>query len=299
MNKQEVIDAIKDCAEKLGRAPTARELNDMTGGRMPRGKVAKRFGNYENALRACGMTRQDKAKPWSMRDTFTNWATVTRRLKHAPSVSEFRFLSSISDKCLFRRFQKWSLVPAAMLRYLEQEKLEGEWSDVAEIVRQHVSSAPLRVFSWETKEQPGRPEEQTTTPTAQRNGLVATGKRAPLMPDKPIYGRPIGHAAMSHAPTNEMGVMVLFGALARELGFTITRLQAAFPDCEAMRWIETGRCQRVLIEFEFESRNFQLHMHDAKGCDLIVCWVHNWKECPVEVIELSNYIGRSGDPVIG
>jgi len=23
------------------------------------------------------------------------------------------------------------------------------------------------------------------------------------------------------------------------------------------------------------------------GCDLIVCWVHNWPECPVEVIELS------------
>jgi hypothetical protein len=43
----------------------------------------------------------------------------------------------------------------------------------------------------------------------------------------------------------------------------------------------------VKIEFEKESRNFLRHGHLPSGCDLIVCWVHNWPECPVEVIELS------------
>jgi len=42
----------------------------------------------------------------------------------------------------------------------------------------------------------------------------------------------------------------------------------------------------VRIEFEYESRNFLKHMHPANGCDLIVCWRHNWPECPLEVIEL-------------
>jgi hypothetical protein len=30
------------------------------------------------------------------------------------------------------------------------------------------------------------------------------------------------------------------------------------------------------------------HGHDPKGCDIIVCWRHNWKKCPknLEVIEL-------------
>ena len=46
-----------------------------------------------------------------------------------------------------------------------------------------------------------------------------------------------------YAPTNEAGVMVLFGAVAREQGFAITRVQAAFPDCEAMREIEPGKWQ--------------------------------------------------------
>ena len=27
-------------------------------------------------------------------------------------------------------------------------------------------------------------------------------------------------------------------------------------------------------------------------CDLIVCWEHNWPECPLEVIELKSLVGQ-------
>jgi len=27
-----------------------------------------------------------------------------------------------------------------------------------------------------------------------------------------------------------------------------------------------------------------------KGCDPIVCWKHNWAECPLEVLELSKLV---------
>jgi hypothetical protein len=40
---------------------------------------------------------------------------------------------------------------------------------------------------------------------------------------------------LTYAPTNEAGVIFLFGAMARELGFAVTLVQAEFPDCEAMR----------------------------------------------------------------
>jgi hypothetical protein len=48
----------------------------------------------------------------------------------------------------------------------------------------------------------------------------------------------------------------------------------------------------VRIEFEFESRNFRDHEHPASGCDVIVCWRHNWDDCPenIEVVELSGVI---------
>ena len=100
----------------------------------------------------------------------------------------------------------------------------------------------------------------------------------------------MGFRAMSHEPVNEIGVVYLFGALARELGFQVQSLQAGFPDCEAIREIAPGKWQRMAIEFEFESRNFRVQGHAANGCDVIVCWRHNWPECPLEVIELARVI---------
>jgi hypothetical protein len=29
---------------------------------------------------------------------------------------------------------------------------------------------------------------------------------------------------------------------------------------------------------------------DDLGCDLIVCWKHNWPECPIEVLELEKVV---------
>jgi hypothetical protein len=49
------------------------------------------------------------------------------------------------------------------------------------------------------------------------------------------------------------------------------------------------------VEFEYESRNFLKHMHDVKGCNMIICWRHNWPECPLPVIELSSIASRRVD----
>lgn len=68
-------------------------------------------------------------------------------------------------------------------------------------------------------------------------------------------------AGMVYGPTNELGVVFLFGMLARQLGFVVMRIQAGFPDCEAMRKIDDQTWQKVKIEFELESRNFLRHGH--------------------------------------
>lgn len=119
------------------------------------------------------------------------------------------------------------------------------------------------------------------------------GTRRGLCPAMPeivdpelLYGEPLNLDPMATAPVNEAGVLFLFGTLARELGFVVLKMQNGFPDCEAWRRLENGKWQRVRIEFEFESRNFVWHGHDVKGCDLIVCWENNWKESPVEILEL-------------
>ncbi len=112
------------------------------------------------------------------------------------------------------------------------------------------------------------------------------------MDGQPIFGDPIGHPAMAFAPTNEAALAILFGAMARELGFIILRAQQPCPDVVAMRKV-AGGWQLVRIELEFESRNFLEHEHDRRECDLIVCWVNNWKECPLPVIELSKLLTPS------
>jgi hypothetical protein len=110
--------------------------------------------------------------------------------------------------------------------------------------------------------------------------------------DRATYGNPIDFRGMRHEPLNEQGVVLLFGMLAKELGYMIKAAQTGFPDCEAKRRIAPERWQRVRIEFEFESRNFRDHGHPSTGCDVIVCWRHNWDERPenIEVVELSSVI---------
>jgi hypothetical protein len=105
-------------------------------------------------------------------------------------------------------------------------------------------------------------------------------------------GPPFYPCAFSNAPANEMGVMILFGMLAGELGFQIEAVQGKYPDIEAKRQIQPGKWQRVWIEVEYESRNFTLHGHDPSKCNIIVCWRHNWVNCPkhIEVIELSKIV---------
>ena len=112
--------------------------------------------------------------------------------------------------------------------------------------------------------------------------------RRPL-PNRPMLGPPIRPCGLAYEPVNEMGVLALFCMLSRQLGFVIESVQSGFPDCEAKMEVEPGRWQHFRIEFEYESRNFKDHRHDPGKCDLIVCWRHNWKDCPpnLQVLELS------------
>lgn len=48
------------------------------------------------------------------------------------------------------------------------------------------------------------------------------------------------------------------------------------------------------MEFEYLSANFRTHGHLPEECDIIICWRHNWDDCPrdLEVCELFRFIGE-------
>jgi hypothetical protein len=110
---------------------------------------------------------------------------------------------------------------------------------------------------------------------------------------KRVFGDKVEFKSLSCAPVNELGVEYLFGVLHETFDFRVESIQAGFPDCIARRRIALNRWEEVRIEFEYESRSFVAHGHDPNGVDVIVCWHHNWKQCPkqIEIIELSTMLG--------
>lgn len=109
------------------------------------------------------------------------------------------------------------------------------------------------------------------------------------MKETSIVGDLINFRGLVYSPVNENGVIFIFGKVIEDLNMYIEEIKPGFPDCVGRRF--TGRgWERVFIEFEYKSSNFEEHEHDPSKCDLIVCWEHDWAECPIEVIELKDII---------
>ncbi len=266
MSKEEVIAAVKKCAEELGHAPNQPEFRTLT--KITKNQIRKNFGTFTQMMAASGVECRGSGVVVDLNSLFLDWAGVVRKLGKAPTMSDYELASRYSVRPLQRRFRTWGQVPSGMLGYARQAGMEGQWKDVLEIIEQG---------------QKGNKK------------AAQTSARVIHMPAKPqivtsyalIFGPP-ANAPLMCAPMNEQGVMFAFGSVARELGFSMLQMQTGFPDCIALRHIGGGRWRWVRIELEYESRNFLAHMHSIGGCDLIVCWRHNWAECPVEVIELQN-----------
>jgi hypothetical protein len=109
-----------------------------------------------------------------------------------------------------------------------------------------------------------------------------------------FFGEPLDFRGLRYAPVNEQGVVYLFGMVSRELGFLIESIRTDYPDCEGKRCVDTAgtKWEHLRIEFEYKSSNFAEHAHNPENCDLIVCWLHDWQECPLEVLELKTAIKK-------
>jgi hypothetical protein len=184
--------------------------------------------------------------------------------------------SRYSHRPMVNRFGNWRQVPMGMLGLARENGWEVEWQDVVDVATAHLKKAgePVRT-------------PKRHTPLNEKG----------IFPDRPTYGPPVLRVPLAHGPANELGVVFLFGFLAVRLGFVVTRIQPEFPDCEAMREMLPDVWQRVRIEFEFESRNFVKHLHNAEECDVLVCWVHNWPECPMQVVELKKVMSLAAEEV--
>lgn len=115
------------------------------------------------------------------------------------------------------------------------------------------------------------------------------------MKDKSIVGDLINFRGLVYSPINENGVIFLFGKVMDDLNMYIEEIKPGFPDCIGRRFTGKG-WEKVNIEFEYKSSNFNAHNHDSNECDIIVCWAHDWTDCPLEVLELKEIIKTLPNP---
>jgi hypothetical protein len=108
-----------------------------------------------------------------------------------------------------------------------------------------------------------------------------------------VVGEPINFRGIVYAPMNEAGVILLFSKVMKDLGMIYESSPSKnFPDMIARRKEGGGQggWTKRYIEFEYKSSHFKTHKHDPEKCDIIVCWIHDWKDCPLEVIELRDLV---------
>jgi hypothetical protein len=268
--KQHILNSIAALAKRLGHTPSLVEFVAHTG--TSEHSVFRLFPKWNEAVRAAGLEpRRLYVRPRD-EELLEDWGEAVRRKKGLPTRSAYRIEGRYYARTLEKRFGGWASIAEAFRKFAKGKR---KWADV-------VALLPTAL-----------PEKKRRRLKRGVSASIPWSKagRASLK-DRVTYRNPLDFPWLRHEPVNEQGVVLLFGMLAKELGYMIEAAQHGFPDCEAKRQIAPGRWQRVRIEFEFESRNFRDHGHPSAGCDVIVCWRHNWVDCPenMEVVELSRVI---------
>lgn len=268
--RQQIIQEIQRVARDLSKdSLSAREFT--TKSHVSESQVSYHFGSWNEAVAAAGLkpnpvdlppTRESIAEEDLLTEIGRIWLHSGRR----PTIAA---MNSAGQYSVWPYQNRWGSFPAAVNEYVRRFG-EPTLEQATEVSPPQTIDRTLPLLIPNTK----KPSPETSR------------KRV-------LYGEPIDFRGLRYGPINEQGVVYLFGMVSRELGFLIESIRTDFPDCEGKRALDKdgNQWQHVRIEFEYRSKNFFEHGHDPDACDLIVCWIHNWADCPLEVLELKSTIG--------
>lgn len=291
VDKRFILDSLAAIARGAGRPPSRSEFVSLSG--ISEHQVSQFFPTWNAALRAAGLRPYTLNLRVEDRELLEDWGRAVRKNRKIPARRTYHHLGQFDHRTFERRFGPWSKLPEAFRNFAQGKP---EWADVLALLPDpRPKPSPKQVPGLAPNSIPSAapdpaPNNDRVASRQAPPSLAPTNLRYPPLDDRPSYGQPMDFRGLRHEPVNELGVVLLFGMVAKELGYAIEAVQSGFPDCEAKRQIAPRRWQRVHIEFEFESRNFRDHGHPYTGCDVIVCWRHNWPGCPphIEVLELSS-----------
>ena len=276
LSKEEIMKAIRSAAETLGRTPSRSKFISLKG--ISEHKILKHFPSWNEAVKASGLKPDLSNIKIKDDELLKDWAELVRKLRQIPTRTQYQQHGNYSSGVFEHHFGPWSSLPNKFRKFAGDNQ---EWIDVLSLLPAKKPWAVSTIL-YNIKQ-----EDSQVKP----NSYYKRKKHTKLQ-NRQTYGDPLDFRGLRHEPVNESGVIFLFGMVARELGYMVEAVQEGYPDCEAKRQIDNGKWQSVKIEFEYESRNFRDHGHPPENCDVIVCWRHNWQDCPpnLEILELRSII---------
>lgn len=224
--------------------------------------IIRKFGTWETALNLVGLQPgKNYHKEIPNNDIIINFLDVTTKLTAIPSLNQIAIHGKFSKGFYERKLGSYSKYKSIV----SKQVLDSGASQDKKLNELFELEANKNRF------------------TAQKSVI------------RPHYeGETLNFRHFAYNPTYENEVVSIFSSVAGELGFEIITIRSEFPDCKArrIRGKFRNRMENCLIEFEFKSSDFVKHNHPINGCDLIICWEHDWQDCPIEVINLKNEIKK-------
>jgi hypothetical protein len=272
--KESIIQTLQNLARQLGKTTLSKK--DVTPV-LPASSINYHFGSLGRALESARLERtgsadhlRDRGNVITDDDLFRSLAEVHSSIGREPGCLQYEANGEYSSKPFRDRFGRWDNVLA------HYRKWRAENPDFCTTVAE--------------------PQALPAPSPAASASLAVSATPELRKGSRPVqlYGEPIDFRGLRHAPINEQGVVYLFGMVSRELGFNVEAIQQGFPDCEAkcQHDAKSNLWAKARIEFEFRSSSFEEHGHSPDQCDFVVCWEHDWPDCPVTVIELRKEILR-------
>jgi hypothetical protein len=264
LTREGIIKAVKAAGKRCGGALSRDDFLRETG--LSEYHIRKFFaGRWLELLKVAGVKCHPFYHPrLSDEEILEDYHRIVRQLRRIPTWDEIRKWTRYSQSAYEKHFGTIDGILREFLKYLNEKDVDR---DLALLVRGRLVQAGVRREGGRARR--GRGEE---------------------------YGEVLNCCGLRYAPTNERGVIYLFGVLGKDLGFLVEKIGSGYPDCEAKRrvWGDSGerRWRSVRIEFEYKSSNFLKHEHNPDSCDIIVCWENDWAGCPVDVIELRRVVGK-------
>lgn len=267
--REEIIKKAKDLAIELGiDSLSIKTFIAKTG--ISEWQIINVFDSWNEVVTEAGLAPATNIKV-DDDELFQAMFDAFMQTKDVPTRRKFTKICRISASTYKRRFGKWPQILFAFRNWIKSTGKDFPYMKALE--KQMSNSIEISKI------------DKVTTPRGK-------GSLSTRLVGSTRYGSFLNFRGLQHSPINEQGVIFLFGMICFELGYVVEAVRPDFPDCEAKRRIAGRKDQweKVRIEFELQSKNFLEHGHNATNCDLIVCWEHNWTDCPIEVLELKKAI---------